>query len=227
MFYLNLLSPPFEYKNNSSFQNNILTDRRSRNNKIPNLKKSKYNNNIYNNESKSQQNRKRNKLESFTVSIPIYNNENNDEEESDLDYINNTKTDRSNNYNNLKNIKYSELKTNKITPEKAYTNFYTNESYKNKNNYNDTSSKDYSVNWEKGNSTCAKIIKNEYDPEKGDYNLNDYNSFTNKGRNNKIRGLNKSKSGLDYIPRNKGNYYNNINNNINKNNDTSKKKLFI
>ena len=182
------------------------------------MKKYKYNNNIYNNESKSQQNRKRNKLESFTVSIPIYNNENNDEEESDLDYINNSKTDRSNNYNNLKNIKYSELKTNKITPIKAYTNFYTNESYKNKDNINDSSSKDYSVNWEKGNSTFAKNNK---------YNLNDYNSFENKGRNNKIREYSKSKSGFDYIPGNKGYYFNNINNNINKNNDINKKKLFI
>ena len=224
----NLLPPQFENTNNSSSQNNIFTDRKSRNDKIPNLKKyNNYTNNVYNNGSKSQQNRKRNKLESFTVSIPIYNNENNNEEESDIDYINNSKTDRSNNYNNLKNIKYSELKTNKITPEKAYSNFYSNESFKNKYNINDTPFKDYSVKWEKGNSTCAKIIKNENVPQKGDNNLNDYNSFANKGRNNKIRGHNKSKSGFDYIPGNKKNYLNNINNNKTKNNDSSKKKLFI
>ena len=189
------------------------------------MKNYKYNNNnIYNNESKSQQNRKikRNKLESFTISIPIYNNENNNNgEESDFDNINNSKTDRRNNYKNLKNLKYSELKTNKITPEKEYNNFYLNKSLK---NINSTPVKDYSVNWQKGNSTCAKIIKNESDQEKGDYNLNNYTSFTNKGRNNKIKEQNKSKSGFDYISGNKGYYFNN---NINKNNDSNRKKLFI
>ena len=215
----NLLSPYFEninISNNQYKNNNKFTDGKSRN-----QKKDKYFDSnapdLYSNTSKSQQNRNRKKdnPKMFIVSIPVNN------EDDELG-----KGDR------IEELKYSEFKTDKITPMKRFDNVYLNEEKNKKGNMNmKTPFRDYSINWGKGNSTCPRIINTDMDKTKNDY-LNDYSLIGNKGykgNNNKLNRHNKSKSGLDYINENKGYYYNNDtdNNYTNTKYDSSRKKLFI
>ena len=110
--------------------------------------------------SRSQKNRKRSKLGIFTVSIPL--NIRDDKQKDDMN-------------------KYS---SQKKTPEKVSSNNSnedknTNSKTNNNNKFNlkfSTPSNNYSINWEKGNSTCSRIIKNEPNL---DYNVND-TTCTNK-----------------------------------------------
>jgi hypothetical protein len=214
----NLLSAPFESinrSNNLHQNNNKTTDKKSRNRN----QKKYYDINspdLYNNTSQSQlkYNHKRDNLKTFTVSIPVNNNYD----------------DGTDGYNRIYGLKYSELKTDKITPLKKYNNEYLNENintqYKNRNI--NTPFRDYSINWEKGNSTCPRIINNDFD--KNNY-LNEYSLAGNKGykgRNNKLSRHNKSKSGLDYTNENKEYFYNkDTDYNINTKYDSNRKKLFI
>ena len=168
-----LLSPAFEQldPNDESFQyNNILTDRNTRNN-----------DNLNDYISRSQKNRNKNKRKMFTVSIPIKNEDN-----SDIEYINTDIND-----NNQKKNKG----TNNIINLNKYNN-KTNNNNRNYSKYLNTPSNDYYINWEEGNSTSPKIIRNESNQDKKNYGLNDYNTLTNKGRNKKINKYNK----YEYIP---------------------------
>ena len=223
----NLLFPFFQNINlsvNLDQNNNLLTDRTSRNynksrNVITNINDS--NEPEYSYISKSQQHRKRDKLNTFNVSIPVNNNKTiNNEYESDMDYKN---LDTENN-----RLKYSELKTDKITPIKEYNNNYTNEDINNKNKKGiinlKTPFRKYGVNWEKGNSTCPRIIKKDIDN-------NNYLNEENKGKKIKRTRHDKCKSGLDYLNGNNGYYLNDNmydnNNYMNMKYDSSRKKLFI
>ena len=213
----NLLSFPFESINRSNnlHHNNKTTDKKSRNRnqkKYDDINSS----DLYNNTSQSQlkYNHKRDNLKTFTVSIPVNNNY---DDGSDGD-------------NGIYGLKYSELKTDKITPLKKYNNKYLNENintqYKNRNI--NTPFRDYSINWEKGNFTCPRIINNDFD--KNNY-LNEYSLAENKGykgKNNKLSRHNKCKSGLDYTKENKEYFHNkDTDNNINTKYDFNRKKLFI
>ena len=192
-----LLSPAFDNLNNNLYQYNILTDRKDRNNK----KKPSIINYDVNFTSRSQKNRKRSKIGIFTVSIPL--NLRDDKQKDDI-----------NKYNSQKK-----------TPENVSSNnSNTNSKTNNNNKFNlkfSTPSNNYSINWEKGNSTCSRIIKNE---PILDYNVNDCTTCTNKGRNiNKFKH-NKCRSAFEYNSENDDSYYNN-NNGSNMYED-NRKKLF-
>ena len=181
-----LLSPAFDNLNNNLYQYNILTDRKEKKNKKPSII-----NYDINFTSRSQKNRKKSKLGIFTVSIPL--NLRDDKQKDDMN-------------------KYS---SQKKTPEKVSSNNSnedknTNSKTNNNNKFNlkfSTPSNNYSINWEKGNSTCSRIIKNEPNL---DYNVND-TTCTNKGRKIKKFKHNKCKSAFEYNSENDDSYYNNIN----------------
>ena len=218
-----LLSPSIDTLiNNNSLQNISLTDKKARNNRFP---QNTFNNDldVYNNTSKSQKYRNRNKLKTFTVSIPL-NNSNDDNLEYDVKY---------NNYN----PQISKLKMyNKITPKKNKSYFYSTEDkntnektnkrnrFENMNNsqyFGSSPSNDYYINWEEGNSICSRIIKNEPNNEKNNSN---YLNLTNDENNKREKFLhNKSRSAFYSIPKRKK-YYDD--NNRRKVYDISRKKLF-
>ncbi len=117
------------------------------------------------------------KIKNFTISLPI-----NDKDELEKKYLN----------------KYGYVK---ITPKKVFNkklnedknaNAKTVKTNNNKINfYFLTLSNDYYINWENGNSTCSRIVKNETN---SDFTSN---NSTNKRRYQKRALHNKCRSGFD------------------------------
>ena len=181
------------------------------NNNNPNS--SNYDNDSYIFRSRSQKNRKKNNT--FTLSIPT----NRKEDEVELEYLNKRR-----NYNTLKKIiKNNDVKGNKKNPESSNNNIYSDA-----NSYNKfTPFKDYSVNWEEGNSTCPQIIKNHSMP---DYNnLIEYNPLENQRKTKTYRRHYKKNSAPENMPR-KNAFYSNTNkssNYIDSEYYSKRKNLFV
>ena len=209
-----LLSVTHDNGNNNLNRSTILTDRKSNYN---NPNSSNYDNDSYIFRSRSQKYRKKNKYNTFTLSIPT----NRREDEVGLEYIN-----KNNNYNNLiKNIKNSEIKGNKKTPESSYNNIYSDANSNNKS-FKYTPFKDYSVNWEEGNPTCPQIIKNHSMP---DYNLIELNPLEDQRKTKTYRRHLKKNSAPDNIPGKNGFYSNNnkSSNYIDTEYNLKRKNLFV
>ena len=185
-----VLLTSFDTLNNNGFLGNSLTERKDSDNRT---KKSSINTNM---SSRSQKNRK--KTKNFTISIPL-----NGQEELENSYINNyyLKKTPEKKYNRKSNDEKTNVKTNIYSNNQFNINF-------------STPSNDYCVNWENGNSTCSRIIKNE-----ANLDLNSYNT-SNKRRYKKRAVHNKCKSGVD-ISENEDSNYNGVNRY-----DNSRKQLF-
>ena len=192
-----LLSSPFENINNTSFKNKLLlTERKSRNDRSKNFTN---NDKDINYTSRSLKTRNRMKPKMFTVSIPISNNYDKDDN-TDLEY---------NKIENLKaKLKYNDLKRNKeISPERGNSNYYsidnTNAKTSRNNNINysqylSTPFKDFRIDWENDESTCPRILKDESNQDQIDeYGLNEYRR---NDRDKRIKRHNKCKSGFEYKP---------------------------